>query len=234
MSRPTVSQLHESGRFCLVESFSIDEMMYFVLRELGMKPPQPSSSLQLTWQSALVFLLLAALGGVVGFVFGKMAYQNGIEVPDLTQFLLVIPGLLLILVVHEGIHALVFRALGAPKVGFGYSKKGLVVYAYADRFVMRLRENALVAVMPFLVITAALVAGLVLVPQYGLALVLALLLHTFGCMGDFALIRHWWKTRRRAMYTYDDLTEKRSYFFEESPEPLAQSSRPLGTEVTGR
>ena len=36
--RPTVDQLHMSGHYRLIESFKIDEMSQFLMRELGMAP----------------------------------------------------------------------------------------------------------------------------------------------------------------------------------------------------
>jgi|GEM_PF-922546 len=232
MTRPTVDQLHQSGRYRLLESFHIDEMTQFIFRELGMKPPQEQPR-RLTLRSVLVFLAMGAAGGVVGYSLASAVGKSEDGSSDVWQLLAAIPFLFGLLVVHEGIHALVFRLLGAQDVGFGYSRKALMVYAYSQRFVMRLPENALVAVMPFLVITAGLVAGILAFPAYRLLLAFSLLLHTFGCLGDFALIRHWWKNRHRPMYTYDDLEEKRTYFFEESPQALVQSSRPPGTEVIG-
>ncbi len=90
-----------------------------------------------------------------------------------------------------------------------------MVYAYAQHFVMTLRELALVAVMPFLLITSALVLAWLVRPAYGTVWGTLLLLHTLGCVGDFALIRYYYKNRRRTMYTYDDVEgERRSYFFE--------------------
>lgn len=219
MPRPTVDQLHHSGRFSLLESFHIDEMTLFIFRELGMKPPQAGTKERprLTVRSVVVFLLMAGVGGVVGYFLGHWLKGPTSGASGFWQLLAVLPLLLVLLVVHEGIHALVFLGLGARDVGFGYSRKGLMVYAYSQRFVMTLRENALVAAMPFLVLTTGLALALVLLPEYRILLGLTLLLHTFGCLGDFALIRHWWKVRHRAMYTYDDLTEKRTYFFEEKP-----------------
>ena len=36
--KPTIPDLHESGQYRLIESFKIDDMMQFLLREMGMAP----------------------------------------------------------------------------------------------------------------------------------------------------------------------------------------------------
>lgn len=215
MPRPTVQSLHESGDYQLVESFSIDEMADFLAREAGMtaaaphEPPKKSRK----WMLAVALGLLgAAFGWLIGVAFSS-------DKPDALlapgwQLLIVLIGFFVVwLPLHEGIHALVFKFLGAPKVGFGYSTKGMMVYAYSQRFVMTLGENAIVAAMPFLIITSLLIYLLLYVSGLSLVWGLTLLLHTLGCMGDFILIKHAWTNRHAPLYTYDDLDEKRTYYF---------------------
>ncbi len=216
MTRPTIDALHSSGEYQLVESFSIDEMTQFLVREAGL---QTTGSGKLAKNSSfwLLMLGLGLFGGAIGWLIGSASkdiadpqwlgagWQLGLGI--LVFFVIVLP-------LHELIHAIFFKLLGASKVGFGYSTKGLMVYAYAQRFVMRLRENALVAAMPFVLITSLLVVLLVSVPQLQFVWLLILVIHTLGCMGDFILIKHAWKNRQRYMHTYDDLEEKRTYFFE--------------------
>ncbi|GAB3904977.1 hypothetical protein GCM10028803_35180 [Larkinella knui] len=214
MKKPGISEFGESDRFHLVESFSIDDMKQFLLRELGLTPPVEKKPFRLTVKSVLVFGIMAGLGGIVGFFLAKNAGTI-----SWWHFPVAIGGLFLLMPIHEGIHALVFKALGAPDVGFGYSIKSLIIYAYAQRFVMSLRENALVAVMPFLVITTGLVSAWVIWPSLGLIWGTILLFHTLGCLGDYVLVRYAVKNRHRMMYTYDDLDERKSYFYERTHEP---------------
>lgn len=218
MPRPSVQSLYESGEYRLVESFTIDEMPQFLAREAGFLevPGSGQAKKKATPKWMLMAMLLvfgAAFGALLGYSIKSTASQSW--VPVVGQIALGVGGLLVIVLpLHEGIHALFFKILGAREVGFGYSRKGLMVYAYAQRFVMTLRENALVAAMPFLLITLTLVGCLVFLPGLRAAWIIVLLLHTVGCMGDFILIAHAWKNRMVSMYTYDDLAEKRTYFFE--------------------
>ena len=218
MPRPSVQSLHESEEYRFVESFTIDEMPQFLAREAGfVKVPGPEKSGKKgTPKWLLLGMLLffgAAFGVLLGFSINNTISQS--RVPVVGQLAMGVVGLfLVVLPLHEGIHALFFKILGARQVGFGYSKKGMMVYAYAQRFVMTLWENALVAAMPFILITIALVGLVMFLPGLKAAWIILLLLHTLGCMGDFILIAHAWKNRKTGMYTYDDLSEKRTYFFE--------------------
>jgi len=219
MPRPSIQSLHNSGKYHFVESFAIDEMTQFLAREAGfiVAPVSEQNQGKVASKGILIFILFvfgAVLGALLGFSIKGIVFQP--LLPLGWQLILGVAGLfLIVLPLHEGIHALFFLWLGARQVGFGYSRKGLMVYAYAQRFVMTLRENALVAAMPFLLITPLLMGMLVWVPGLRATWVVLLLLHTIGCMGDFILIGHAWKNRKVGMYTYDDLDEKRTYFFKQ-------------------
>ena len=218
MSRPSVQSLQDSGKYRFIESFTIDEMPQFLAREAGFRSApaaagQSEKKATPKWQAIIVLLIFgAAFGFLLGSAVKNTASQ--LSLPIGWQLVMGVVGIIVIVLpIHEGIHALFFKVLGAQEVGFGYSKKGLMVYAYAQRFVMTLRENALVAAMPFLLITTVLVGFLIFLPGLKAAWATVLMLHTLGCMGDFILIAHAWKNRNRGMYTYDDLDEKRTYFF---------------------
>jgi hypothetical protein len=222
--KPTIEQLHNSPRYEFIESFHIDEMGHFLMRELGLKQPTTNTTKpKLDAKSILFFLFLAGIGGVVGWGIGRFIPKSGdsstaFDALD-TQFGLAFIGFFVVLIpIHEVIHAVAFKALGAQKVGFGWSTKSMIVYAYAQKFAMTLRENSWVAVMPFIVITISLTILWYLFPQWQVFWGLSLFLHTSACIGDFILIKYYFKNKHHNLYTYDDIEgEKRSYFFKEVP-----------------
>lgn len=216
--RPTVDQLHHSGRYVLIDSFTIDEMSQFLARELGMasKAGQPPG--KRTWQSWLVIGGMLLLGGAVGYLGGSGFASSGPQTNASSYLWQVGAGVLglFLLPVHEFIHGLAFKRIGAPKVGYGYSLKSLMVYAYSQNFPTTMREVAFVAIMPFLVITTALLVGWAILPQYTVFWGTLILIHTGACIGDFVLINYHRKNRHRTIYTYDDVEgERKSYFFAE-------------------
>ncbi len=208
MKKPSIDELHNPNHFSLVESFKIDEMMAFLMKELGANATKPK-----TGNKVLRIVLIGMVGAVLGYFIGK---QIGKFKLDPWQFLEAFGLLIFVLLpIHEGIHGLVFKVLGAEKVGFGWTPKTLMVYAYAQKFVMSLKENAIVAVMPFLVITLALLIAFFALPEYKTLIVSTFVLHTYGCLGDFILINYYFKYRHKQMFTYDDIDEAgMTYFFE--------------------
>lgn len=220
--KPTIDELHNSGRYELINSFRIDEMGQFLAQELGLQTSaQPTKKPNNRFMT--VFFLIGFLvgGGVFGYLVGGQLGKGGTGAPEVfgragTEFGLAFLGFFVLLPIHELIHAAVFKYYGAQKVGFGGSWKSMIVYAYAQRFVHNGRELFWVAIMPFLVISAGLIAGWLIWPQYGLFWGMTLFIHTTACVGDFVLIRYQAKHKGARFYTYDDIeNEQRSYFFRE-------------------
>lgn len=118
-----------------------------------------------------------------------------------------------ILPLHEGLHAAAYRLVGARDVRWDYSLRILAVWVIAHRFVVSTRPFVFVALAPFVVLNALLVAGAVAFPQQAVLLLFVLLLHLHGCAGDWSLLNFIWLYRERGFWTYDDAEEGRSYFF---------------------
>ncbi|MBB6004103.1 DUF3267 domain-containing protein [Arcicella rosea] len=211
MKKPSIDELHNPNYFSLVESFKIDEMMTFLMKELGAN--KSSNSKPKTGRKIIGIVLIGMICAGFGYFIGK---QIVVLKLDPWQFLEAFGLLIFVLLpIHEGIHGLVFKILGAEKVGFGWTPKTLMVYAYAQKFVMSLKENAIVAVMPFIVITLALLIAFFTLPAYRILIATTFILHTYGCLGDFILIKYYFKYRHKQMFTYDDIDEEgMTYFFE--------------------
>ena len=220
--KPTIQDLHESGQYRLLESFKIDDMMQFLLREMGMAPAGAPPSQGANVPDAVVggprkWLRLGGLG-VFSLVFGWFigtSIARWVLVDSGIQFLVGILVFFPLITIHEFIHGIFFKRIGAPRVGYGWSWKGMMAYAYAQNYVMTLREVAFVALMPFTFITLGLVAAWLVWPVYAVTWATLLFVHTFGCVGDFVLINFWRKNQHRFVFTYDDVEgERKTYFFE--------------------
>ncbi|MBO0951102.1 DUF3267 domain-containing protein [Fibrella forsythiae] len=220
--KPTIQDLHESGHYRLVDSFRIDEMMQFLARELGITPSgQNVPTTKTTNQKvkaglrlAIIFIGSLTFGWFVGTGMSTWLSKDEL-VSGGSQFLIGFLVFFPLITVHEFIHGIFFKRVGAPRVGYGWSWKGMMAYAYAQNYVMNLREVAFVAAMPFLILTPTLIVVWVLLPAYGVVWGTLLFLHTTGCIGDFVLINFWRKNQHRSMFTYDDVeNESRTYFFE--------------------
>ncbi|HEY0156235.1 MAG TPA: DUF3267 domain-containing protein [Thermoanaerobaculia bacterium] len=118
-----------------------------------------------------------------------------------------------ILPLHEGLHAAAYRVIGARDVRWDYSPRMLAIWVVAHRFVVSTRPFVFVALAPFVVLNALLVAAALAFPQQAVLLLFVLLLHLHGCAGDWSLLNFIWLHRERGFWTYDDAEEGRSYFF---------------------
>jgi len=155
-----------------------------------------------------LFNLLILAGGIY-FLFLTPSPGD-----SLLKLFLGFPVFFLIIPVHELIHGIGYKMAGADTVSYKAIWKQLVFYAMADRFVANKIQFVLLAVAPFILLNASFIALFFYLPEplswvsYG-----ALLMHTAGCSGDFALISFFYKHWKRSPVTYDDVAGEVSYFF---------------------
>lgn len=120
----------------------------------------------------------------------------------------------LLIPLHEWIHALAFRSLGATRIFYGANWKKLYFYAGADFFVLGATGFTRVALAPCLLIGSLLLLPAIYVNPYGQLLLLATaLLHTAMCAGDFALLAWFDDHRHQKPLTFDDHAAGVSYFY---------------------
>jgi hypothetical protein len=116
--------------------------------------------------------------------------------------------------IHEGIHGLVYLALGARDVRFGGSLRTLAFYAVAHDFVVGRHEFAWLALAPFLVINGGLLALALANPGLRLFALVLSLLHLSAVSGDWAMLGFLWEHRAAPVFTYDDAVRRISYFYQ--------------------
>jgi putative zincin peptidase len=119
----------------------------------------------------------------------------------------------IVLPLHELVHAIAYRLAGARDVRWDYSARMLAVWVVAHRFVADTRAFAFVALAPFVVINAALIVAAILWPGIAVFLLFVLLWHLHGASGDWALLNFVWLHRARGVWTYDDADAGRSWFY---------------------
>lgn len=118
-----------------------------------------------------------------------------------------------ILPLHELLHAAAYRMVGARDIRWDYSMRMLAVWVIAHRFVVETRAFLVVALAPFAVLNAALIGAAVAFPQSAVLLLFVLLWHLHGSIGDWSLLNYIWIHRDRGFWTYDDAGAGKSYFF---------------------
>jgi hypothetical protein len=202
--KPSIDVLEEGSDYDKVLTLPYDELAPFVIRGLRTL----TLSMMLVWTVAIASAALTLL-----------LWPRSAGTPDhpgiltgLAVGLILIP--LLLVPLHELLHLIPFRLAGARDIRVGADLRQGIVYVTAHRFVAGLSLFAVVALTPFLVITASLVAVMFFVPPWWQwVLTIALLAHTTMCAGDAALLGHLGQYRGRRVYTWDDADKKEAYFY---------------------
>jgi hypothetical protein len=160
-----------------------------------------------SWLTRLHHLMsLATVIAIIAIADSWMRALAGFAFAFLALFLIVLP-------VHELLHALAYRLAGARDIRWDYSWRMAAVWVIAHRFVATAKPFIAVALAPFVVINAALIAGAIAFPPLAVFLLFLLLWHLHGSIGDWSLLNFIWLHRRRGFWTYDDAVTGKSYFF---------------------
>lgn len=117
---------------------------------------------------------------------------------------------IVVLPVHEALHALAYRMAGAREIRWKMLCRYLAAYVVAERFVAGRRVFFFVALAPFVVITPVAIVPAVLF-RWSVLWLTVLLWHTAGVSGDWALMNYYWHHRAREIYTWDE--GGRSFFY---------------------
>jgi hypothetical protein len=188
--------------FVLMDELEHQDLMPFIQQYIKRK-----TQATILYYAVNILMMGLAVGllirfGKTGFAdaFAHFAYGIGLS-------FLLIP-------LHEYIHALAYKYVGAVHTSYDANLRKLYFMAIADQFVANRKEFRIVALAPFLVITAILTMLLFLVPGVWMVTVAsAMLTHTSMCSGDFGLLSYFDVHRDKEMVTYDDKAAGRSYFY---------------------
>lgn len=210
MERISIKQLRESGEFKLVKELRFNDILSFVLENIRHK-----NTVTISFYS-IVFLFVILFFAQIATILN----QNGVSLP--TFKLLgksfwwgLISGSLLIIPIHEGLHALGFLIVGAKKIKFGADLKQFIVYAAAENFVAGRHAFYIIALTPIVVINLLCIPFFVFGgSEIKFFLVVMLLLHNIMCIGDFGMLSFFVRHKEKEMYTFDEVGEGVSWFYE--------------------
>lgn len=133
-------------------------------------------------------------------------------IAGLATGLVLIP--LLLVPVHEGSHLIPFLLAGARDIRFGADIRQGIIYVTAHRFVADKRTFSIVASAPFILITFAILAAVILTPPWWKwVLSMTLMVHTTMCAGDAALAGFMSRFGKRKVFTWDDADMKEAYIY---------------------
>ena len=211
------TELENNSRYKKILDISHEELIIFVSEHI-----RPDNlPMQLFYLSNLP---------VLGYIFYKLyviLFVNPLNWLYLISVILLSFFLFAIVVIplHEFLHAVAFKILGAKKVSIHAQWSRMLFYAIADKFVMNSKEFIFLALTPFVVINLGLIYSMCYL--HGELKVMAtvfLFFHLTGCIGDFALLGYLYKNRHKTILNYDDKELEKSYFYQEVRETKASDS----------
>ncbi len=120
----------------------------------------------------------------------------------------------LLVPLHEYIHVLAYQSQGAENTSYDANIKKFNFMALADKFVANRKSFSVVALAPFLVISGLLLAVLPFANHaWALTIWGILFCHAAMCSGDFGLLSYFEFHKDKEVVTYDDVSNKTSYFY---------------------
>ncbi len=210
-----MEELRDEPRYRQVLELDFSEMIPFVLEQIRRRSPVSFSFLVLN---------LVLLAGIIGYIVQILsAEQLTLGKVIVWSLYGMAAGSLAVVPVHEGIHGLAYKLLGAGRVHFGADLQQMIFFVTSDRYPVSGKELSFLALAPFVMINLATV-GIVLwlSPEIFLFPAFFLFTHNLMCIGDFAVVNYVYLHPRR-VYSFDEVEQKRSYFFEEQPGGVKES-----------
>lgn len=170
------------------------------------------------WNLAMLGFLLSNFLCVVAtiFFFALHAKMNTIEKGTGEGFYFL--GFVLafgLIPLHEYLHALAYKAVGAKNVAYDVNLKKMIFLTIAHKFVANKKEFTFVALAPFVFISVLLGGLFPLVSlNWQFTILGALFMHTTCCIGDFGLLSYFLTNKNRQLVTYDNKELQESFFYE--------------------
>jgi hypothetical protein len=206
--RPNYIDLQNSEAYRIVLTLEHHEIVHFVRKYINC-----NSSFALFFKAFMCFSILIFILTVASLIYSTPSIWANLT----GYFLLGILSFFLLVAPHELIHGLMYRFYGAKKVSYGVIWSKLAFYAIAPNFVVSKKEFIPLAVAPFIILNGIIIALLFLSissPEWHCLLWGLFLTHSFGCIGDFAMMSFFDYHKSKKIYTFDEKNAAISYFYE--------------------
>jgi len=207
MANPTIEQLQNDERFELITKLKHQQIKEFVIQQLS------SESKVIRIYKIYQFLMILS-----GMIFlGRsviLAFEANL-LPLKNSLGSLLFSFTFLIIIHELLHGIALKFVGAKKINFGGYLKKFIFYAEADRLVLNKKQFALVALTPLIVIQLITLGGVVLFFHQAQIYFWIILMssHSLFCAGDIGLLSVFYKHKDSDIFTYDVKAEKTSYYF---------------------
>ena len=210
MANPTINELQNSDEYKLISKLNHQQIKEFVITQLA----------EGGWfvKTYMIYQVIMIMLGMFFFTRSiVLAFRNFMEPLYFSLAALVFCGSLLI-ILHELLHGITLKLIGAPKVNFGGYLKKFIFYAEADQFVINRKQFAFVALTPFITVKLITLLGtIIFVNQpFFYFLIFVMSAHSLFCAGDIGLLSIFYKYGNSEIFTFDVQKEKTSYYYQKT------------------
>jgi hypothetical protein len=209
MKRLAPKALLDTSRFEMIAVLTGDERFAFLRHYFWNVPSAVTRTHHLCSMGMVASVVISAASDQLGIV----AWLSGIAVGAGAAIVVGVP-------LHEAIHGLAYRALGARDIRWTVSIRARIATVSAHRFVVSRPEVMFVAASPWVVITGLLCVASARTPWLRPAVMTAMMMNHFASRGDWAYLSYFWRTRGRAIYAFEDVEAQKSWFFASKAELL--------------
>jgi len=207
MENPSIEELRNSNKYELIARLNHRQIKEFVINQLA----ENGKIIKIY----MIYQILMILTGIFFFTRSiVLAFQSSFEPIYYTLAALVFSFSFLI-VIHELLHGIALKIIGAPKVNFGGYLRKFIFYAEADSFVINRKQFAFIALTPLFVVKLITLIGIIFffnLPVFYF-LIFVMSAHSLFCAGDIGLLSVFYKNKNSEIFTFDVKAEKTSYFY---------------------
>jgi len=165
---------------------------------------------QLNIKTPLSSLYRVAVLGVTlfGGAFLGFYIAGGFIEKALLSILFTIIGIIIMMFLHEGIHWLAYKIVGAKEIKIHIDFKNRNLYTTADKFIMDKKSFYFVELSPLIIIFSIIYLGIKLFPDYSVTFSLLMIWHFFSCNKDIKIVNYFYSYKGQKIFKYDDLSNK--------------------------
>ena len=207
MPNPSINELRNSGEFELVAQLNHQQIKEFVINQLA------ESGKIIRYY--MIYQIVMILIGIFFFTRSiVVAFQSSL-IPLYYSLAALVFCFSFLIVIHELLHGIALKLIGAKKVTFGGYLKKFIFYAEADQFVINRKQFVFIALTPLFVVKLITLIGIILLfnlPVFYF-LIFVMSAHSLFCAGDIGLLSVFYKNKNDEIYTFDVKAEKTSYYF---------------------
>lgn len=203
-----IADLEDTEQYILLDTLQHSDIKEFVVREL--EPHALWARIANMYQ----------IGGLLAFMLaGFRAFMPFFAKNESTYLIYFLLGtafsFTILIVLHELIHALGYKLIGASNLSYGIQLRKFLFYVQADKQVLNYNNMKIVALAPAVVVAVITILGMAIFYQHPLFYSFAAVfgLHSLFCAGDMGMLCYFENRKDKEIVTYDDKENDCSYFY---------------------